>query len=247
MLQKKEIVIARSVVRDEAISSLRIDEIASSALPPRNDDLTKLTVLFPPAAFLATASFLNTIKIGLRHVLPVYPFLFLAAGALVPFLISQPRGRARAAGILIAALVLIVPIESLWEFPHYLSFFNAAAGGSENGVRLLGDSNFNWGQDNRSLTEFVKAKGIGHIKISARTLHSAEYDYARIPWSPMSEQEDNSPAPGWYALDRAEYEQRQSRPDSWFRGRPPAAHVGRTYYIFHVEPANFDSTINPNS
>jgi hypothetical protein len=48
------------------------------------------------------------------------------------------------AGALLAAGLAA---ESLAAAPDYLAFFNAAAGGSRGGVRHLGDSNLDWGQD----------------------------------------------------------------------------------------------------
>ena len=53
-------------------------------------------------------------------------------------------------GVLIV-LGAALSLESLKTFPDYLSFFNAAAGGSRGGIALLGDSNLDWGQDLKSL------------------------------------------------------------------------------------------------
>jgi hypothetical protein len=44
-------------------------------------------------------------------------------------------------------LGVALAIETLAAFPNYIAFFNAPSGGSRGGIRLLGDSNLDWGQD----------------------------------------------------------------------------------------------------
>jgi hypothetical protein len=49
--------------------------------------------------------------------------------------------------LLLPGLLLALAVEVLAATPDFLSFFNTAAGGAGNGIRLLGDSNLDWGQD----------------------------------------------------------------------------------------------------
>lgn len=89
----------------------------------------------------------SRLNIGLRHILPVYPFLFvMIAVAAVRYLPSLVWGS--------ALLVLIV--ESASIYPHYLAFFNAAAGGPEKGPEYLLDSNIDWGQDMYKLKAWME-------------------------------------------------------------------------------------------
>ena len=41
-------------------------------------------------------------------------------------------------------------------YPHFLSYFNQFAGGTNNGYRYAVDSNYDWGQDLKRLENFVK-------------------------------------------------------------------------------------------
>jgi hypothetical protein len=75
-------------------------------------------------------------------VLVFYPFFFIAIGVAVATLWKNLAGR-----WIITALALGLTAETLWAFPDYISFFNVAAGGSRNGIHVLGDSNLDWGQD----------------------------------------------------------------------------------------------------
>jgi hypothetical protein len=84
----------------------------------------------------------SNLNLGVRHVLPVYPFLYAMIGlATARARLTFPRAFAPAASVLALGLV----IESLVTFPHYLSFFNAPS--RPHRLLLLSDSNFDWGQD----------------------------------------------------------------------------------------------------
>ncbi len=118
-------------------------------LRARRAGLSALAV--PPLVLLFYASFLNHINIGLRYVLPVLPFLHVAAGALVagPTCLSLHR---RIAGVAVAVCSLV---SALAIYPHYLAYFNSYIGGPRNGYRYLIDSNLDWGQDRLSLQRYV--------------------------------------------------------------------------------------------
>jgi hypothetical protein len=101
---------------------------------------TPLVVLFVVYWATSLASHLN---IGHRHILPVYPVLFVAIGALGPWIeIRRPLVAAA-----VAALAAWHMVESVRIRPNYLAYFNAIAGGPENGWRHLVDSSLDWGQD----------------------------------------------------------------------------------------------------
>jgi hypothetical protein len=98
----------------------------------------------------ATALFTN-LNIGLRHVIPVYPALIVAASASV----AWAKSRAGRIGVLsLAAWMAAVAVAS---FPCYLSYFNEVAGGWRSGHRWLVDSNLDWDQDFLRLLKYQKA------------------------------------------------------------------------------------------
>ena len=102
--------------------------------------IAPLAVLF---AVYVAASLASNLNIGHRHLLPVYPVLFIAAGALAPV----ARAAGRLAWTLVAALLIWHAAESWRVRPHYLAYFNQVVGGPENGWRHLVDSSLDWGQD----------------------------------------------------------------------------------------------------
>ncbi len=88
-------------------------------------------------------SLTSHLNIGHRHLLPIYPVLFvLVAFGLVtwarPRLVRLTLPLALLAGQAISAAAIA---------PNYLAYFNGFAGGPDRGWRLLTDSSLDWGQD----------------------------------------------------------------------------------------------------
>lgn len=106
-----------------------------------------LAILFGVYWAFSVTSHLN---IGHRHILPTYPVLFIGAGLLLRH--AAPRWLA-ATGL---AFALGNAAESASIRPHYLAYFNALAGGPENGWRHLVDSSLDWGQDLPGLARWLQ-------------------------------------------------------------------------------------------
>ena len=100
-----------------------------------------------PVVVLFSMSFLTDINLGLRYVLSIAPYVFIAAGKVVPW-VEGLRGLRRWIGRVITLASLGLTIASaLWIHPHYLAYFNWISGGPDRvPVRLI-DSNLDWGQD----------------------------------------------------------------------------------------------------
>jgi hypothetical protein len=128
-------------------------------------------VIIPALLFFAVAC-CSTLNIGARHILPVYPFLFVAAGACV----ERYRW-------LVLACVVAVVFESALAWPNHLGFFNAAAGGSTAGHRYALDSNIDWGQDLKRLAVYLEQRGSPEICLEY--FGTAPPEYYGIQWKPM--------------------------------------------------------------
>jgi len=107
-----------------------------------------------PVLIYVGVSMAANLNIGQRHLLPVYPLLFVALGSLPARL-----ARRRAAGAILALLLIFHAATFAAASPRYLSYFNRLAGGSQRGARYLLDSNLDWGQDLRRLAQWSKAAG----------------------------------------------------------------------------------------
>jgi hypothetical protein len=112
--------------------------------------------LLLPALMYFGVSLASTMNIGIRHILPVYPFFVLIAAAAAVAL-----ARARSWGpYAVGALLLFHAASSAHVFPNYLTYANEAWGGPTNTYRLLTDSNADWGQGLRAAKSYLDAHGI---------------------------------------------------------------------------------------
>lgn len=197
----------------------------------RRPVLLKAIFLVPVIFFLGTAM-ANKINIGLRHVLPIFPFLFLLGGFAGAKLIEIRPGLLKKFFIIgLSFFLILFAVRTLRMVPDYLVYFNEAIGSIEQGSKFMIS---NWGQDNKALAEFVLEKKIPSIKISGEMVNPDVYDYYKIRWEIVSENDWATPKPGFYALGIATYVSQQNNPHSWFKGRRPLFRVGKTYYIFQA-------------
>lgn len=192
-------------------------------------------LIFVPMVFFLGAAMANKINIGLRHVLPVYPFLFLLAGLPGAAIANMRAGILKK--MLVGALFVLLLLcagRTLRIAPDYLTYFNELVGGPEQGAKLVADSNLNWGQDNKRLAEFVIAQKLPLIKVNAEAMNPDVFDYYNISWKTFEPEDLRAPAPGFYALGIGVYTGQQSDPKSWFNGKQPDYRVGKTFYVFEV-------------
>jgi Dolichyl-phosphate-mannose-protein mannosyltransferase len=111
-------------------------------------------LLVPAAFLLAYLSFAFELQIGLRYLLPAFPFLFVFAGRAAAW-----RPPASAFGILVALLAGWTAGSSWSVHPHYIPYFNELIGDRRNGYRWLIASNLDWGQDDRYVREVYARRG----------------------------------------------------------------------------------------
>jgi hypothetical protein len=112
-----------------------------------------ITCLIVPAGLYFITALFTNLNLGLRHILPVYPFVYVAIGCIFSLLWRARKLVAKMVGGVIAGGLLL---ETLLAYPNYLAFFNAPSGGSHGGIKLLGDSNLDWGQDLPALAQWQR-------------------------------------------------------------------------------------------
>ncbi|NOY74340.1 MAG: hypothetical protein GXP32_00925 [Kiritimatiellaeota bacterium] len=121
----------------------------------------RLAFAFVFVAVYVTFSLATNLNIGHRHLIPIYPPLFIIAGG-VMFAIRRSKKRAigrTAPGLnwkTIAFLMFALLAENVVIFPDYLAYFSPLVGGSANGYKHLVDSSLDWGQDLKRLKSYIE-------------------------------------------------------------------------------------------
>jgi len=170
------------------VATLQVSLLSLAAL--RRRAAWEYRLLLIPVVLFLGISMLSRVNIGLRHILPVYPFLLLLGPAV---LFRELKGKlVRGFPILVGLVAFGIVAESAAIHPHYLAFFNVAAGGPKAGLRYLADSNLDWGQDLKHLKDWHQK--MGDPPLCIQYFGTASLDYYRLPLMglPM-----NGPAEDW--------------------------------------------------
>jgi hypothetical protein len=112
-------------------------------------------LLVPTTTFMFFVLFSN-IDIGVRYLLPIFPFLTIAAAVVLDRLLTL---RQRVVGS--AAVVLLIgwmSVEAFRAFPNHMVYMNQFARNAPHWW-YLSDSNVEWGDDIHDLARFLKARG----------------------------------------------------------------------------------------
>ncbi|HXT20715.1 MAG TPA: glycosyltransferase family 39 protein [Thermoanaerobaculia bacterium] len=104
-------------------------------------------LLVPVLFYFTYFSLFFTFQIGIRHLLLIFPFLFVMVGRLA----NRSPAIARVSWL----LLVLHAGSSLRMSPHYIAYFNEAAN-PMHGWRYLADSNLDWGQDRASVAAYVR-------------------------------------------------------------------------------------------
>ncbi len=205
-----------------------------------------IPLLVVPLAYLFI-SMLVALNIGHRHMLPVFPFVFVFIAQLAG---EHAAGVLRRTGVrwrrvVFYLLAIWYAIGTLAIFPNYVVFFNELAGGPDNGYRYLADSSVDWGQGIEELKLYLDRQGINTVRLAAfSSLDPALYDLRFEPLpptvgAPITLTARFNPQPGLYAISAVPLQGVWVLdPDTydWFRHREPMARVGHAIFVYQVLP-----------
>ncbi|PIS07444.1 hypothetical protein COT78_03485 [Candidatus Berkelbacteria bacterium CG10_big_fil_rev_8_21_14_0_10_43_13] len=137
------------------------------------------------ATIFLLASMTSKANLGVRHILPFFPLLYLVSGYATTKMSKK---------LLWITTILLIWLGALFAFsyPYYLGYFNEFAGGSYNGYKIAADSNLDWGQDLKRITEYVQQNKLQNVFIEytwnsnhAIDYHLGENSYKTLDqWKP---------------------------------------------------------------
>jgi len=122
----------------------------------------ELVILSLPIAVFLLSAMASKINLGVRHILPVYPFMILFASAAAAY--YSERSRLWLA--LSTALLVFQSVSYAQSFPDQIAYANQAWGGPAKVRLYLGDSNVDWGQSLYQVRDYINRRGIGDCWIA---------------------------------------------------------------------------------
>ncbi len=163
--------------------------------------------IFIPIAVYLFASIATHLNIGHRHILPLYPFLYLLCGILavewrrMSILPRQLTAALAIAAVVISSQFVFSPLARPQTIhPHYLAYFNEFVGGPRHGYKVLVDSNLDWGQELKNLRYWLDDHKIeGPVWLSYFGMADPAF-YGIRHWSVPK-------VLGGYAFERSDYDQ----------------------------------------
>jgi hypothetical protein len=204
-----------------------------------------IACLLIPASVYMLMAMSSTLQIGVRHVLPVYSLAYLLIAGGIALIWDKWRWQWRIPfGLLMTALIC----ECALAYPNYIAYFNSPSGGSQGGLRLLSDSNLDWGQDVKQLGKWVAAHP--NDKLYLRLTSMADPSYYGIRYVPVFggyrfgiPNGINVPRPGgqgFFVIDANALQGTFSNEESRnaiapLRQMQPVAVIGGTIYIYPCE------------
>ena len=177
-----------------------------------------LPLVLIPLAILGV-SMTSRINIGVRHVLPLYPFLAIAAACGVVLLWRRSR-------VLVLLLGGWYFVATAIAHPDYLSHFNELAGREP--ARIAADSNLDWGQDLLRLAR----------ELGGEPLHLAYFGSA--DWQrhlPHARPLPSRCTPGWVAVSEMIYLRQRERELRWLVPFPILRRVGSSIRLYRIPKA----------
>jgi hypothetical protein len=170
----------------------------------------------------------SRINIGLRHILPIYPFLAITAGVGLARLANSRPGIALAAVLVAGHLA-----SSVRAHPDYLAYFNLLAG--DRPERILVDSDLDNGQDLGRLADTLRARGIDSLWLAyAGSATVAAHCLPRVRWL-----EPHRPVSGWvaaslYSIKLGSLDRPGHDDFDWLERHRPVALVGRSIRLYYI-------------
>lgn len=195
--------------------------------------------VFAPLAFalgiLLFAAAFSHINLGIRHILPAYIGLCVAAGAGAAWMWSAGQ----APRVIACALLLWLIVASARSHPDYLAYFNELAG--QYPENILVDSDLDWGQDMKRLAARMRQLDVKQLAFDPFNGAYVEELQAKGVFPPTHPLDPHAPSHGWNAasvtmLKLFRMGTRGSNPPVplWTDRIPPTERVGKGVWLWYV-------------
>ncbi len=205
-------------------------------------------VEFTMLAFLAIywLTSLNTkLNIGIRHLLPAFPFTFILIANVLTLILKPPYLKIKYA--VLSAFFVWQIISVISVFPHFLAYFNELVGGPENGYLYVVNSNIDWGQDLKRLKKWLQENKIDKIYLDYFGGGNPDY-YLKEKYLPWWGNRDSkellqksylaisvNQLQGGRAFPVKGYEPPSDYYMWLYRYEPPIAKIGYSIFVYYIE------------
>jgi len=190
------------------------------------------------------ASLSSDLNIGVRHLLPVFPFTMLLVSATIIKLLKAPFLKIK---YLILGFLILWQVFSIFSiYPHFLAYSNELTGGPDKTYIYTVDSNLDWGQDLKRLKKWADINKIDKIYVDYFGGGDAEY-YLKQKYAPWGGTQDPNefPKENYLAVSATFLQGGRGLPASgfnqpwghylWLNKYTPIAKIGHSIFVYYIE------------
>jgi hypothetical protein len=200
------------------------------------------------------SSIQSTLNIGVRHLLPTYPFAIILVSGQTTRIIDFARSHSKKLYYIFGSVLCILLAWYLYEnlniYPYYLTYFNQIVGGPSGAYKYVVDSNIDWGQDLIRFSDFVKANNIAHIEFDyfgwADPYYYLQNRYIWLNSKKYVNAEDfieHNQSDGWLAVSATFLEGSEGTPENpnpinyknWLQAIKPVTVIGHSIFVYHIQ------------
>lgn len=205
----------------------------------------RFLILLIPIVIYGVMAIQASINIGIRHLLPIFPFFFILGGVFLDRLLGMRHARFGAA--LVSITIAACALEAWRAYPNYISYANQLAS-NRPAWHYLSDSNIEWGDDAGALASYLKEKGETRVRAAflggslVLPLYQVEYvDLLAPPEVRLPDTRyvaigasylNGSTVTGWSAGSGRETPAQQHNYFARYRDRQPEAVFGNSIYLY---------------
>lgn len=104
-------------------------------------------------AFYSFISITGNLNLGIRHLMPILPFICFVVGSFGVRLVR--RVHQTWFTIIAAGILFSYALSTVLAYPSFVSYFNPLIGGGGNASKYVSDSSVDWGQDLKRLQTYI--------------------------------------------------------------------------------------------
>lgn len=190
-------------------------------------------IIIPPVFYLIVSLF-SKLNIGIRHLMPIYPFIFIFIGYFISEFFATYKNISKSLRLIAYSLLALLFVWYLCVnisiYPYYMTYFNELAGGSKGGSNILSDSNIDWGQDTKRLVNWLKEQNIKEpIKMEYFWSGFLQPKYYGINFVQLKQNDPTQK--GWIAIGSSAL---QSPEFNWLKKYQPVNIIGNSVYVYYI-------------
>jgi hypothetical protein len=186
--------------------------------------------LFLPSLLYFMLSLTSHINLGVRHLLPILPFVYIGLG----YLFSHPVFRNRLGTVVLSGFLISTTAVAGFTYPNQLSYFSELVGGSRFGPKYLLDSNLDWGQGFYALRSYIeKYQPKPFYGAFFTSIDLSALQISALPMPEDAQVQKTGIRPGTYAIS-AMLLYEPIMPYHWLQHYTPTRILQGSIYIFEI-------------